>query len=125
MRCNLYICLLRGEWSLNDDQRPPLMIDHDDGAMPWVNNPRADGPQLIWPKRIFPKVAAQPLAHTHEHLAKLVHARTRAVSPEGVTRLDVHEFGGVHIEEQRAQIAVLAELEVQHLVHLRPSTHPD
>ena len=65
-------------------------------------------------------LGAQPLAHAHERLAELVHSRlgARAIAPEEVARLAVDELGWVGSEEQRAQIAVLVELEVQHLVHL-------
>jgi hypothetical protein len=63
---------------------------------------------------------AQPFAHAHERIPEFVQALSRSVSPEGVARFDVHELGGVSAEEKGAQIAVLAELEIQHLVHLEP-----
>jgi hypothetical protein len=54
----------------------------------------------------------QPLTNTHERLAEFVHAMARTVSPEWVSRLDIDEIGGVRVEEQYAQVAVLAELVV-------------
>jgi hypothetical protein len=41
------------------------------------------------------------------------------VAPELVAQLDIDEVQRVRVEEQHAQISVLAELEVQHLVHLK------
>jgi hypothetical protein len=55
---------------------------------------------------------AYPLAHAHERLAEFVHAVARAVSPERISRLDIDEIGGVSVEKQSAQLAVLAELEI-------------
>lgn len=55
---------------------------------------------------------AYPLAHAHERLAELVHAIARTVSPERISRLDIDEIGGVSVEEQSAQLAMLAELEI-------------
>jgi hypothetical protein len=67
---------------------------------------------------------AQLLAHAHERLSQLVHPSARTVSPERVSRLDIHEIGGVGIKKQSAQFAMLPELEVQHIVHLKKSIHP-
>jgi len=73
---------------------------------------------MVMADRSHSSFLAQPLTHAHERLAEFVHPDPSAISPERVARLDVDELGGERAKEQDAQVAVLAELEVQHVVHL-------